>query len=202
MRSKILSACVLALVMLISACGGGKVKPATESTQKNPVSVKKAGALSETEQVEFQQALESIKTNNLPNAEKILKKLSDKLGASTSISANLALTYYKLQRYELAEEQINRAIAVNEADAETHNIAGLIAIEMKKHQAAETHYKRALALSPEFANAHYNIALLYDIYFQDIPNAYKHYQKYLSLVGDSDKETKEWVDQLQYSLKQ
>lgn len=202
MRSKILSACVLALVMLISACGGGKVKPATEPTQKNPVSVKKAGAFSETEKVEFQQALESIKTNNLPNAEKILKKLSNKLGASTSISANLALTYYKLQRYELAEEQINRAIAVNEADAETHNIAGLIAIEMKKHQAAETHYKRALTLNPELANAHYNIALLYDIYFQDIPNAYKHYQKYLSLVGDSDKETKEWVDQLQYSLKQ
>jgi tetratricopeptide (TPR) repeat protein len=202
MRSKILSVCVLALVMLISACGGGKVKPATEPTQKNPASVKKAGALSESEKVEFQQALESIKTNNLPNAEKILKKLSDKLGASTSISANLALTYYKLQRYDLAETQINNALAVNEADAETQNIAGLIAIEMKKHQAAENHFKRALTLKPDFANAHYNIALLYDIYFQDIPNAYSHYQKYLSLVGDSDKETKEWVDQLQYSLKQ
>jgi tetratricopeptide (TPR) repeat protein len=201
MLSKLFSGILFSLLLLLPACGG-KVKPTTEAEQKTQVTVKQARDLSENEKIEYQQAIEALKTNNLPNAEKLLKKLSDKLGASTSISSNLALTYYKQQRYDLAETQINNALAVNEAHAETQNIAGLIAIEMKKHQAAESYFKRALVLNPDFANAHYNIALLYDIYFQDIPNAYNHYKKYLSLVGDSDKETKEWVDQLQYSLKQ
>ncbi len=201
MYSKITSAILLSLALLLSACGG-KVKPTTESEQKAQVTVKQTRDLSENEKIEYQQAIEALKTNNLSNAEKLLKKLSDKLGASTPISANLALTYYRQQNYDLAETQINNALAVNEANAETQNIAGLIAIEMKKHQAAENYFKRALVLNPDFANAHYNIALLYDIYFQDIPNASNHYKKYLSLVGDSDKETKEWVDQLQYSLKQ
>jgi tetratricopeptide (TPR) repeat protein len=201
MHSKILSCILFALLILLSACSNN-VKPTADSSKQNQVAVKQGRDLSDNEKIEYQQAIEALTANDLPKAEKLLQKLSDKAGASTAVSANLALTYYKQQRYDLAEKQINNALAVNEANAETQNIAGLIAVEMKKHQAAENYYKRALALNPDFANAHYNIALLYDIYFQDIPNAYNHYKKYLSLVGDSDKETKEWVEQLQFSLKQ
>lgn len=201
MHSKILSGILFALLILLSACSNN-VKTTADSSKQNQVAVKQGRDLSDNEKIEYQQAIEALTANDLPKAEKLLQKLSDKAGVSTAVSANLALTYYKQQRYDLAEKQINNALAVNEANAETQNIAGLIAVEMKKHQAAENYYKRALALNPDFANAHYNIALLYDIYFQDIPNAYNHYKKYLSLVGDSDKETKEWVEQLQFSLKQ
>ena len=72
---------------------------------------------------------------------------------------------------------------------------------MKKKQfsEAEKYYKTAISINKNFALAHYNLALLYDIYFQDIKRAYAQYLKYLSLVPD-DKETQAWADELKYSL--
>ncbi len=85
--------------------------------------------------------------------------------------------------------------------AEVHNVLGLLAVEQKAFKKAETEYLLAVTLDKKLASAHYNLALLYDIYFQDIDKAYQSYQTYLSL-NPNDSKTRDWVDQLKYSLEQ
>jgi len=42
--------------------------------------------------------------------------------------------------------------------------------------------------------------LLYDIFYQDIANALKHYKHYLVEINFQDKNTVNWVEQLEASL--
>ncbi len=191
---------IASLLLFVGACGSN-IKPASHPEQKNNISTKNTNVLSENDKREYYQALDALKENNFSTAEKLLKEISAKDASSAPIFANLALTYYKLQQYEPAQAAITSALTIDNASAEIENLAGLIAIEMKKYKSAEDHFKKAIAINNGFSNAHYNIALLYDIYYQDIEKAFIHYNRYLSLVGNNDEETKDWVDQLQLSLK-
>ena len=66
---------------------------------------------------------------------------------------------------------------------------------------ARDYYLRAIEIKDNYALAHYNLALVYDIYIQDIPKAIGHYQKYLALIKRKDQKTAEWVEQLKASMK-
>lgn len=155
--------------------------------------------LSELDQELYLQAISLIKENNPTKAEKILSKLKKKYGRHQGVLTNLATTYFKQKKNDQAKQVCTDAINSNTSIPEIHNILGLIAVEDKDFPKAEAEYLKAIKLNKNFANAHYNLALLYDIYFQDIPKAYTQYEKYLALMPD-DGETKSWVDQLQYSL--
>ena len=66
---------------------------------------------------------------------------------------------------------------------------------------AKNDYLKAIQLKPDYINAQYNLALLYDIYLQDIKSAIQHYEIYLSLIDKPDEPTLEWVNHLKGTLK-
>lgn len=148
----------------------------------------------------YQQGVENLRKKEILEANKILLGLANKGIADSGLSANLALSYYHLADYPLAKQHVDMALSLAAHSAEAQNLAGLIAIEQNKHKDAETYFKKALQLNNQFANAHFNIALLYDIYYQNIQGAYDHYLQYLNLVGYKDQQTMDWVEQLKYSL--
>jgi len=61
---------------------------------------------------------------------------------------------------------------------------------------AEKNYKEAIKNKDDYAIAHYNIALLYDVYLQDIASAIPHYERYMTLTNNKDKATADWLEQL------
>ena len=61
---------------------------------------------------------------------------------------------------------------------------------------AEKHYKEAIKNKNDYAIAHYNIALLYDVYLQDIKSAIPHYERYMKLINNKDKSTADWLEQI------
>jgi len=62
-------------------------------------------------------------------------------------------------------------------------------------------YLKAIEIKPAYANAQYNLALLYDIYLQEIELAIKHYEIYTSLLKKPDEATQEWINHLKGTLK-
>ena len=61
-------------------------------------------------------------------------------------------------------------------------------------------YRQAIALKEDYALAHYNYALVNDIYFQDMKMAVRHYKRYLELTQNQDKKTADWVLELERNL--
>ncbi|WP_188151033.1 tetratricopeptide repeat protein [Teredinibacter waterburyi] len=192
----------LATSLLLQACGGG-VKPEKSGISIEPTATANpvpAGRLAGKELETYLQSLKLIENEEFQAAEKLLLKLSKRNAGVAGVWANLAVCNYQQGQLDAAEAHAKKAAALK-SDAEIHNLLGLIAVDQKHFATAETHYKTALTLKPKFANAHYNLALLYDVYYQDIPAAYSHYKQYLGLIDFEDEDTKNWVEQLSYSLK-
>ena len=135
------------------------------------------------------------------NAKTMLQKLSNSRPELSEISFNLALTYYKLNDLNGAESSLEQALEVNPDDPQILALKG--AIETRKGHIiqAEDLYQKALAKNENFANAHYNLALLYDNYYQDIQLAAGHYQRYLELTDYKDRKTLVWLEEINSTLK-
>ena len=58
-------------------------------------------------------------------------------------------------------------------------------------------YQAALRLRPDYAMAHINLAILCDIYLQDMDCARRHYREYLRLAGAGDNRVELWMADLE-----
>ena len=74
---------------------------------------------------------------------------------------NLALTFVRMGKKDLARKEYQTVLAVNANLADPHNDLGLLALEEKNYPEAITHLSKAVELSPGFAEAWSNLGLAY-----------------------------------------
>ncbi len=65
-----------------------------------------------------------------------------------------------------------------------YNNLGWLYIEKKKFKEAEKTYLKAIKLNPDYANAYYNLGLLYDLHLKDELGAIECFEKYIELKGE------------------
>lgn len=192
---------LLVTVSMISNCASNKVEQ--ESKTPEPIKTKlKPTSLSNEDLEQYQEAKSALDTNDYKRAKSLLINLNKKHPSNASIQTNLAITYYNTDMFEHAKKHADLAYSLDPVSKQNLNLLGLIAVKNNTFQEAESFYKKAIKIDKSYAYAHYNLALLYDIYYQDVDRAYDHYNKYLSLVKGVDEEVKNWVEQLKYSLSQ
>jgi len=183
---------ILCSALLLGACSS-PVKQQEMPQQ----SVAASGELTVTaaEKHLYRQAITALNASDLDTAESLLKEFNQQKPELAGPLANLGLVYYKQGKKDLARETLLQALEKNSKQAQALNLLGEIAYEDGNATKAEEYYKKAIAIRDDYANAHYNLALLYDIYFQDVAQAVKHYRRY------TDKDTANWLEQLENSLK-
>jgi tetratricopeptide (TPR) repeat protein len=70
--------------------------------------------------------------------------------------------YYLHQgSYKEAQEELDKALALNPASAPAHNLCGLAHFRQKDYDAAEGQFMKAVALNPSFAVAYNNLGGVY-----------------------------------------
>jgi tetratricopeptide (TPR) repeat protein len=87
--------------------------------------------------------------------------------ANASLHASLALGYYLLGQHRFCEEEIQQALALADTapappaavSAQVHYLAGRLAMENTKYQAAANHLQAVLLLDPANSKAEYFLAL-------------------------------------------
>ena len=195
---------ILLLSVILVACQSTQTKETKTQpeaiTPLPPVATTIATLLSPNEKVNYQQALDYLHIQQYREAIQILDPIAKNHPQHFGAWINLATAYYGEGDITTTQNTAQHAVSINDSEPEIHNLLGLLAVENKQYRAAETSYLLAIKIAPDFTLAHYNLALLYDIYYQDIPAAYKHYNLYLANTQQKDIETQEWVEQLKYSL--
>lgn len=100
-----------------------------------------------------------------------------------SLLLNRAHALRQQQRYEAALNDINKAIKISPADAELHNLKGLLLLDTYKRQAAVHAFSEAIRLNPLFDRAWHNRAYAYYCVFED-EKAVEDYSKAIELNPD------------------
>lgn len=189
--------CLLALALTLVACATQE-----ETVSEGAPASNSPGELSQVEKRSYRAALEQLGKGQSTEAEKNLITLSEAHPNRPGLWINLAAAYYKNGKLSDATDALTIAQRIDSGIAEIYNLLGLIAVDQAEYAIAETHYLAALARNNDYSNAHYNLALLYDIFYQKLDEAIMHYERYLVLTESEDSRTAEWVNQLKYALEQ
>ncbi len=195
--------CLLSIpALLLVGCASAPVqKSATEPlTETQQTSSQQSPADNLT--TLYQKAVTELNDSDYETAEKSFQKITKIDAELAGPWANLALIHIKQNRYQEAENKVKIALDKNPKMAQALNIAGVIEQRKGNINKAKNYYQKAITNKPDYALAHYNLALLYDVYLQEIAKAVIHYQRYLSLSDQQDKKTSIWVKELKRNLPQ
>ncbi len=190
-----ISLCIALALIFLSGCSN------TPNEHKKGATVAKGVELSADEQKSYQDALEAIKADEADKAVSPLVKIVHSHPEHLGAWINLSNVYLKGMKINDAENAAARAKAINPNIAEIYNLQGLINVQKGEYGNAEKNYLQAIQLKDNYAATHYNLGLLYDMYYQDIDRAIVQYDRYLELSGGTDKKTLGWVTELKQKSK-
>lgn len=155
---------------------------------------------SESEHLKYNRAISLLNEGKSEQAQKIFLQFNSERPELAGPYANLAMIALRNKENDKALNYINQALTKNPDFPQALNIFGYLKLSSGDIKTAEQSYLKATKLDDNFALAHYNLALLYDIYLQNIPKAIHHYERYLKLINYTDKQTVEWLNQLRSSF--
>jgi tetratricopeptide (TPR) repeat protein len=144
--------------------------------------------------------IEAMSMRDYPDAQRIFSEFVRNNPEMAGAYTNLALIHFQKQEYDEALKLANRAIDLNNRQPQAYNLRAQLMILNGKILEARDDYRKAIESNPDYANAQYNLALLYDVYLQDVKLALAHYEIYMSLIKQPDEATRDWVEHLKRTL--
>ncbi|MBC8180983.1 tetratricopeptide repeat protein [candidate division KSB1 bacterium] len=93
--------------------------------------------------------------------------------------------------YNFADEEFNKAILFSNEDflKMTYFYRGLNFYSQKNYSQAIKWYKKVISVDTNFSSAYYNLAVAYDMYYEDKSTAIRYYKKFLELAeNEKDQE--------------
>lgn len=103
---------------------------------------------------------------------------------------------------ELADGNTAKQRMQKEVATMHYNLA-VILVSQGNFEAAVREYERALRVRPDDAEAHYNLAVLYDTEIKNRPKALEHYRRYIETAPDGPDagKVKLWIKEKEFQLR-
>ena len=178
------------VALLLSSCATTTETTTISSSVISPLEQ------SDSERNKYKKALTLLNHDKLDAAKEIFQQLKSDRPELAGPYANLAIIALKNNEPEKALELVKLALTKNPNLAQALNLLAYLEQVSGEIKLAEKHYKEAIKNKSNYAIAHYNIALLYDVYLQDIESAIPHYERYMELINNEDKSTADWLEQI------
>jgi tetratricopeptide (TPR) repeat protein len=145
----------------------------------------------------YEQALTALESGRYPDAEKLLLTVISRDPQVAGPHANLGIVFARTNRAKQALDALQEAIRLNPDRAAYYNEIGMVLRREGKFSDARRYYEKALDADANYAYAHLNIAILYDLYMQEPEHALAHYQRYRELEPKEAATVTKWIADLQ-----
>lgn len=176
----------------------GSTKTTTTTAQKKPASTTATPALAAVDPTDanFNKAVQALRARDYTQAESLLLDLTQKQPQLAAPWLNLGIVYARTNRKPQAIQTLRKGLGLNPNNAVAQNQLGILLRESGELKAAEQAYQAALAGTPDYANAHLNLGVLYDVHLKQPALALKHYEQYQRLMPSDGARVAVWLADL------
>ena len=145
----------------------------------------------------FQTALQKMQSGDLASALILFQGLTAQFPSLTGPIVNQAIILRKQKNYQQAKTVLQSALLNKAQNPYLMNELGLVHRQLGNFDAAKQAYLAAIRLEPNYDKAHYNLAVLADLYLHDPALAFQHFEMYQSLQIEPDKKVAGWLKEIQ-----
>lgn len=149
---------------------------------------------------DYQQAISLMEDKKWQQAQRLFDQVIVAQPQLSGSYVNKAIIAKKQGKLTQAQGLLNKAIAANRLNLYAHHLQGKIYRLQGQFDKAEQSYLAALAIWPDFAQAHASMAILLELYRGRLLDAHSYYSSYLLLNSD-DEEVKRWQAGLEIKIK-
>ncbi len=183
---------IASLALLASSCSNVRVPG---STTGSTLAVEdKAAAQKEVKLPRsYDNALVLMQSGDYQAAIPVLNAFIAKRPELAGPHLNLGIAYRQTGQDDAASDALNQALKLNPSNPAIWNQMAILYRKQGDFDAALDAYAKALQLDQNYALAHRNIGILYDLYLQKPALALQHYRNYLALNGEEDKTVSRWI---------
>ena len=136
-----------------------------------------------------------MKSGHNTDAELEFKQLAAGYPQLMGPQLNLGLLYLHDSRLPEAESAFKSALELRPGNPVAGNELGIVLRKLGKFAEAEAAYQRTIAAEPNYAPAHLNLGVLYDLYLAQPQKALDEYERYIAIAGDN-KQVAGWMVEL------
>ena len=163
--------------------------------QKNPYLVNKS-QVNKGSVLLFIEAQQAWRAEDFATVEQKLGVIINndkKLSGPWVMKARLAL---RNEKYNEAEQHLLQAISLNSNNVNAYTLLAQAQRLQGKYFHAQNTLAEALKLWPDFPEAHYNLAIIYDAYLNKEPQAQQHLEAFMFLEKDVEPKDFNWLQDI------
>jgi tetratricopeptide (TPR) repeat protein len=181
---------VIYSTLLLSACSVSQDAPFTDSKT----------TLSSENNEAYAEAISAMKSGDIESAHTLLINLINQQPNLSNAHVNLGIIFITKKSFNEAENSFNLALKIDPNNIYALNQLGYIYRINGDFPKAKASYEKAIDINSDYANAHLNLGILYDLYMYDLENAIEQYKIYTNLSKE-DKKVDKWIVDLERRLK-
>ena len=188
---------LLGAVGLITGCAStGGQKSTAPAAPPSKVAPPPAVAPKATPEQRFSQALDLMKHHQTQQAMAAFQALANDYPNDSGPFTNIGLLHLQNKQWDQALQAFGQAVAANPKNAVALVGSGIAYRNKNDYARAEQAYRSALAVKSDDANAHYDLAVLYDVYMHRPTDAITQYRAYRD-EGHDDLIVAAWIKALE-----
>jgi tetratricopeptide (TPR) repeat protein len=144
----------------------------------------------------FDAARADLRAGRTAEAERGFRDVAAKYPELGGAHANLGLILRNAGKHDESIAALEQAVKASPKQPVFFNQLGVSWRHKGQFTKAREAYESALALDPDYADAHLNLGVLLDLYLGDSTLALVHYERYLALSPAGDAAVGKWVADL------
>lgn len=174
---------------------------ASDTTHQTTVTASQQAQIAAQQAVgDYFAAVQAMKAGKLDDALISFQTIAGQHPELSGPLVNEALIYIHKEKWGDALDTLDQALKINPRNPYAWDLRGIVLRQQGKFKEARAAYEQALTIDPQYAKAHFNLAVLADLYLQDLQLALTHYEQYQSLQKKPDQAVGNWIADLRNRL--
>lgn len=146
---------------------------------------------------EFKRAIAAMQAGDFETAKTALESITESAPNYTGPWTNLGIIYAGQRDYVAAERYFSEALKRRPKNIIAMNWMGYLSSVKKDYKSASAWYLRAIEIDPAYADAHLNLAMLYESSMRRPKEALEHYRIYQSQTNAENTLVSAWIRNLE-----